>query len=73
MSKRDTPIPLVLVRRNGNDDRWHIADPFDGSPFLGEFQNSYRLFESREEAVEFVFANGYEPTFDDEESPNVQA
>lgn len=54
----------VLVRPDQDSDRWHIADPVSGFPVFGEFANSYRRFDSKEEAVEFVRSRGFRPVFD---------
>lgn len=59
--------PNALIHRTADSDRWHIADPTDGSPLLGEF-DSYRDFDSREAAIGFALAAGYSPTFEDEEA-----
>lgn len=54
----------VLVRKNEEDDGWHIADPESGLPVLGDFLNQYETFDTREDAIEFVTRKGYKPVFD---------
>ena len=52
------------IDENGHKLRWHLADPDDGCPILGEFANTYREFTSKRNAIEFVRKHGFVAVFE---------